>query len=200
MRIACMIGTRPCSIRSPQRGMSFIELMTAIVILLVCLAFAAPEMRNFYKRNHLSAAAREIVSLASYARQSAVLSNRSSEIRIDFKGNQYRLVMNPDEGKKAFSSRGSDEPKSEIEQFRSLGTGTHPLYFKAVTCAMTSGKDDSIATIRFYKNGSATPATIVLADKDERVMTIEIAGATGGARAYMGLPDQKAKPSMGLKP
>jgi Tfp pilus assembly protein FimT len=200
LRMLRTAGNRPCPSGSLKRGMSFIELMTVIVIIMVCLAFAAPQLGNFYRRNHLSASAREIVTLANYARQSAVLTNRSTEIRIYISRNEYRLDLNPDDNKKSYISRRSDEPKTEIEQMRGVGANNHPIYFKTVTCAMTSGRDDNTATIRFYKNGSATPATIVLADKEEHCMTIEIAGATGGARAYMGLPDQNPQAGMGMKP
>jgi prepilin-type N-terminal cleavage/methylation domain-containing protein len=169
------------------RGVTFLELMVVLVILAVFCVFSFPVMKGTHRRNQMKAAVRDLVLLAKYARQEAVLRGKTTELRLDISKNRYRLALEPEEK----SSRSSaPENKRAIEQIHELDPQKKQMFFKSVESATDSFGRENIAKIRFFSNGSASPSTIVIQDgtNERRQMTIEIAGASGAARAYNGPP------------
>lgn len=169
--------------RNSRRAMSFIEIMIVVVILGVLVGVAAPTMKGLHRRNRLAAVVREFAALARYARNQSILIGHTTEIRINEDMNKYRLYLNPpglDRGVR--SSRKQDQ--TEMEYSRHLDEKRGRITFKSVVSA---GNDDErrrsvVSIIRFFRNGSATPATLVIANSEERSVTIQIAGATGAVR------------------
>jgi len=168
------------------RGATFIELMVVLMVLCVLAAASAPMLKGYYQRNQLRAAAREFAALARYARQTAILRNGNTEIHIDFKHDRYRLVLNPRERSDFLISRKED--LNEAERVRELGSAHQKVFFKTVESATDPFGSEQIVKIRFFKNGSASASTIVIAGADNSQMTIEIAGATGAIRTCRGAP------------
>ena len=169
-----------------RRAVTFIELAIVLVILSLLVLVSAPTLKGYYKRTQLSTAAREFIALARYARQSAIMRNSATELRIDFKHDCYQLVLDPKERSDFRTSY--KEELNEMERVRDLGSSRQTLYFKTVESATDPFGAEQIVKIRFFKNGSVSASTIVLADSDNNQMTIEIAGATGAIRVYRGAP------------
>lgn len=185
------------------RGMTFIEIMIVIVIFGVLMALAVPSMSKMHNRNKFSAAAREMTNVLRYARQQAVLRHNTTEVLFWIEKNEYKLDMQPPDTvkKKSYSSRRrSSDP---MENTRKVD----PKHKRTIIEEITSGDTDKRAfqsknrdamRVRFYRNGSATPATILLRydrkSKDETgknkflYMTVQVAGATGAVRVITGKP------------
>ncbi|MBN1868653.1 GspH/FimT family pseudopilin [Candidatus Sumerlaeota bacterium] len=181
------------AIRNPQsaivRGVTFIEIMVVLLILGVFSMVAIPSMRGFHRQGKLSAAVREFVLTARYARQQAVLRNHSTEISIDSKSDTYRFVAEPDERRTHATSRNN---RSEMEQVRKLGgTEKNRIHFATVEIGTDPFGRGESAWLRFRKDGSASACTVVVADATGQCVTIVIAGATGAVRTYAGPPREE---------
>jgi type IV fimbrial biogenesis protein FimT len=62
--------------RAPARGVTLIELLVAIVILGVLLAFGLPSLRDFLVGNRLSSSVNGFIGLINYARSEAIVRNQ----------------------------------------------------------------------------------------------------------------------------
>ena len=190
-----MQTVRPCLSISlyawpaPKRGVTFIEIMVVLLILAVFMVVMIPSMKGFHRQGQVNSAVREFVLAARYARQQAVLRNHTTHLVIDSEHHAYRLVLNPNEKKRYRTSR---EERGDMEEEHRLSeTLKRRIRFKSIFCATDPAMRSKQTQIEFYKNGSASAATVVIADVEERCMTVEIASATGGVRAYAGLPREE---------
>lgn len=175
----------------PNRAVSFMEIMIVLVILGIMIAVTIPSMKGFYQKNQISAAARELAQVARYARQQAILRNATTEIRLDIDENRYRLELEPESTNRRRSRSSRRDRSQPMERVRYLDAKREEIFFKLVESTTDPFGRDNVAKIRFFKNGAASPSTIVIA-RDSRQMTIEIAGATGAIRVYEGPPEEKA--------
>jgi type II secretion system protein H len=170
-----------------RRGVTFVEIMVVLMILSIMALVSVPTLKGYYRKNELKVAAREFVAVARYARQEAILRNSPTEVQIDFKHDSYRLVLDP--MKKSDFRSSHRESTGEIEQEHVLATATQKLFFEKVESATDPFGAKGIARIRFFRNGSVSASTIVIASPDKRRMTVQIAGATGAMRVYQGEPE-----------
>ena len=175
-----------------RRGVTMIEMMAVVLILALFAVLAIPRMKGVYQRNELSAAARQFAQLARYARQNAVLRNRTTELHVDFKNDLYRLVLDPSADKPLIT--GSQRQPGGMERIHILGGKSRRLFFKSVVSATDPFGREQLVKVRFFKNGSASASTIVVADENDNEMTIEITGATGALWVYRGPPLEAEPP------
>lgn len=171
-----------------HRGITLLEILIVLVIIASMALVSAPTMKGFLQKSQLKAAVREFTGVARYARQAAILRNTTTEIWIDFDKDTYQLHVDP---LKNTNYRVRNQKKSDtMGQLRQLNEGSQKLFFRTVETAAAKDKDRYLK-IRFFKNGSATPATIVIANSTKKnEMTIEITGATGTVRTYYGSPSE----------
>lgn len=169
-----------------HRGITLLEILIVLVIIASMALVSAPTMKGFLQKSQLKAAVREFTGVARYARQAAILRNTTTEIWIDFDKDTYQLRVDP---LKNTNYRVRNQKRSDtMGQLRQLNEGSRKLFFRTVETAAAKDKDRFLK-IRFFKNGSATPATIVIANATQKgEMTIEITGATGTVRTYPGPP------------
>lgn len=163
------------------RGVTFLELMIVLGILAIMLGIMLPSIKGSMGRNRLSASARELVSIARYARQKAVMLGQATELRIDFENDRFQFRLDPDRRKRRARTSGSDK-RTRMERVRHLSDRPGDVYFKRIEVEGTKAGKGKTIKIRFYKNGSAMPAIIVLADRKDRVIQIEFASSTGAVR------------------
>lgn len=170
-----------------KRAFSTVELMVVMIVLSVFLLFSMPLMKNAHKRNKLEAAAREVTVLARYARQQAILRNQTTELRLDIPENRFRIELNPEGEEGRRNSRRNHN--RNIEKAHYLDKKHNRIYFKKVESVTDPFGRDKIAHIKFFKNGSASPSHILIADDEDKKITVEIAGASGAVRMYKGEPE-----------
>ncbi len=70
------MGRRACVPVRRGRGLTLIELMVALAVLVILLTVAVPGMRNFVKNNRLTAAANDLAASMALARSEAVRRGR----------------------------------------------------------------------------------------------------------------------------
>ena len=170
--------------RRKRTGITLLEILIVVSILLIMLAFSIPSMKGLHQRNQLHTSAREVVALLKYARGEAVLGEKQVEMRFDVPGDRYRLDLR--EQDKDARRWDREQTRKTVEKTRYLPLKIH---FLEITTQAEADEKPGIAGIMFYPNGSATAATIVMQSERGRTMTIEVAGATGLSKAYDGLPE-----------
>ena len=175
---------RVCEYRRKRTGITLLEILIVMTILLIMLAFSIPSMKGLHQRNQLHTSAREVVALLKYARGEAVLGEKQVEVRFDVPGDRYRLDLR--EQDESARRRDREQTRKTVEKIRYLPLTIH---FLEITTQAEADEKPGIAGILFYPNGSATAATIVMQSERGRTMTIEVAGATGLSKAYDGLPE-----------
>jgi len=173
-----------CEYRRKRTGITLLEILIVMTILLIMLAFSIPSMKGLHQRNQLHTSAREVVALLKYARGEAVLGEKQVEVRFDVPGDRYRLDLR--EQDESARRRDREQTRKTVEKIRYLPLKIH---FLEITTQAEADEKSGIAGILFYPNGSATAATIVMQSERGRTMTIEVAGATGLSKAYDGLPE-----------
>ena len=70
------MGMRTCVPARRGRGLTLVELMVALAVLVILLTVAVPGMRNFVKNNRLTAAANDLAVSMALARSEAVRRGR----------------------------------------------------------------------------------------------------------------------------
>jgi prepilin-type N-terminal cleavage/methylation domain-containing protein len=171
-----------------SRAMTFLEIMVVVVIIGVMSVVTAVVWEGTYGKTQMTSDARSFMSLARYARQQAITRKHTVELRVNFETDRYQLQLDPDK-KKSYIVSGDQEPR-EIEQVRQFGSKRMPISIVTMQGPTVPTGGEKIVPIRFFRNGSATPTTMVLSDKEKKTMTIEILEATGAVRTYAGPPKE----------
>jgi len=178
--------------RPARRAVTFLEILVVLLILGMLMALSIPMMKGTYGRNKLTAAAREIASLARFARQQAVLRGSDTQLVLDEEKNEFYLRLNPEKKGRRGGSRSSvRDTKESMEERHTLDAERGHIKFVGIETAYEAGRREKERIVEFRRNGSATPATVVVADEMDRVYTIYIAGATGGVRVEAAAPEGK---------
>jgi len=188
-RVAGPASHRPR--RPRRRAVTLIELLIVISILALVIVVSIPTMKGTYRRNRLAGAGREFALAAKYARRQAILRNHTTELRIQRKKGLYYLSLDPGR-KKTYRGSGASLEARPMERIRQLSEGTRDIRFESIVTAADSRREKSdVSKISFHRDGSASACTIVIADADDRRMTIEVLAATGAVRVYQGSPEER---------
>ncbi|NQU44978.1 prepilin-type N-terminal cleavage/methylation domain-containing protein [bacterium] len=180
--------------RTNARGVTFLEIMIVLVIMGIFLILGIPSMRGYYEKNKLNAAARELVQIARYGRQQAILRSHATELRIRIDEDRYQLVLEVEQEKMPGGSRRRSQSPNRMAGVRNLDNEKGRIHFEMVESATDPFGADELARIRFFKDGSASPSTIVISGEKKNLMTIEISGASGAIQAYEGAPREPELP------
>jgi prepilin-type N-terminal cleavage/methylation domain-containing protein len=174
-------------VASRRRAVTLIEIMVVMTILSIFLLVSVPSMRGLHERNLISTAAREFCAQARYARAQAILHNQTVELRIDTEKHRYRVEI-PSVSEGGGVRVGGRRVADTREEYKYLDGKKMRVFFSQIEAAMAPVKDGQELVLKFHKDGSASAGTVLIADKKDRRMMIEIAGASGAIRAYKGLP------------
>jgi type II secretion system protein H len=177
--------------RRARQGVTFLEILVVLLILGLLMALSVPIMKGTYGRNKLTAAAREMAALARYARQQAVLRGSDTQLVLDEEKNRFYLRLNPEKKGRRGSRSSVRDTKESMEETHDLDAERGRIKFVGIATAYENGRREKEQIVEFRRNGSATPATVVLADEMDRAYTIRISGATGGVRVEAGPPEEK---------
>ena len=170
--------------RRSQSGMTFLEVMTVVIITAVMTVFTIPNLKGPHEFNKMRASAREIISLMRYARSMAVLHEVEVAMEFDVEENNYRLDLDQ-VGKKMERRERRKMDKAEETNWRALQKNVN---FLAVA-SWDAPAEKGIARIVFYPDGSASDATIVLENEMKQHMSVELNRATALAEVTKGLPE-----------
>ena len=177
----------PC-IRARKSGMTFMELMVVITILSVFSILAIPAMRGPHEKNKLRGAAREVVATMRYARSAAVMFDGKVKMEVDLTKQRYRLVLPELAQKKSKWAAGvKKQPMREVELWRDLPRDNQGAIAveKIYSCDDPKPEGD-VVLILFFADGSASDASMTLANKNGQRMTVYLNRANGKTRVESG--------------
>lgn len=183
-------------------GFTLLEITVVVLILMLLMAVALPQMRGTIQHMRLRQAGREVASVMRLARDSAVV--RGSPVEVIFSMNdkgadKYQLVLMQDDMERIKPTqrrswhRGEGMlgiPGLEWLRVRELPEG---VYFAQISSTAPLTEDKRLPRIIYYPDGSATGGTISVQDIRNRAMNIEIYRATGLARVEDNAPPVKLK-------
>lgn len=160
------MGNTQYAVRSTQYefGFTLLELMLVAVIILILVSVSTPLFKRTYEDLRLTSSAKEISSVMQFCQERAV-----------FERKNFRFNVNPD--KKTYQLLAKDEEKGEFQPLRSRWGRA----FKIPDGIDIEADQD---TVDFFPDGTATPASLYLTNKEGQVFTILTEQETGLVRVY----------------
>lgn len=182
-----------------QRGFTLIEVLLVVVIVLALAGIGFPRMQGSYYKARLSGAGREVIGMLRTAQSSAVL--METPVRVVFSPDEdsYWLEeldeqgrpIGPRKSRPRTRRRDRDVPRMQLSEgatrVRSL---PRDVFFTAVYASAELTGDD-LPCVVYYPDGSATPTTVVVQDKRENALNVEIYRTTGMVKLEPGLPEKE---------
>lgn len=172
--------------RRARAGFTFLEITIVIVIMGTLLILTIPSMRSLQDRNRLVAASRELAAMFRLARGQAILGERTVEVRFDMVNGRYRLDLNPTEEELLRRHRQGRELRRQEENIQRLPEGVN---FADVFVWTEQINERGHVVVEFYPNGSASPLVLVLADREGKSVTVEVARSSGRVSIQPGRPE-----------
>ena len=180
------------------------EMSIVIVIMGLMLVVSIPTLRAVYSMNKIETSARELAAVFRTAHAQAVFDNRTIEVRMDFVKGEYQLdLMLTDKERIARHDRGA-KVKLAVERVRRLAEDVHFGDVLVWDEQVSRTNKGIVVTLEFYPNGTATPAVVVLEEKEKgrddtkegiktKIKTVEkrtvsLSRATGQIRIAQGEP------------
>lgn len=179
-----------------QKGLSFVEIVVALVLTGIGTAFALPRLEQAHRNAALNAATRIIQMNLLRARSEAMLTGYACGLVFEKKGGRWHCTLvrdGDDDGiRREDIARGIDCPISKIFEIDSGGVSLGFLRGCRIPDpsgpgALSGNFEDPVraggADILTYRpEGTATPATLYLCDHQESMKAIRIFGLTGRIR------------------
>lgn len=145
-------------------GFTLLELMLVAVIMLVLVTISTPLFKRTYEDLRLTSSAKEIASVMRFCRERAIFERKT-------------FILNIDTEKKTYQVFAEDEDNEE------------PLPLKSRWGRIFRIPDGidvevDVKEIDFFPDGSTTPVSIYLTNKEGKAFTILIERDTGFVRVY----------------
>lgn len=147
-----------------QGGFTLLELTLVAVIILILVCISVPLFKRTYQDLRLTSSAKEIASVMQFCRERAV-----------FERKNFRFKVDPD--KKAYQLFAEDEDKGKFLPLRSR-------WGRAFKIPDGIDIETDQDTVDFFPDGTASPASLYLTNKESQVFTILIEQDTGLVRVY----------------
>ncbi len=178
----------------PHRSaFTLIELLMVVAVIVVISGAAGGLYLGTYQNRVIEQAGRQMLLTAGYARLFAVENQRSCRMQFDRNQGKYWLsydeydVQSPDPVVKVIQNQYS-KPVSLPETVQFEKISVVPINRQEMDFTQDANGD----AIRFYANGSADSAGIVISNGKTRY-TLQVAAATGKAKLDFGSPDEFAR-------
>ncbi|MCX7046210.1 MAG: hypothetical protein NTX50_12085 [Candidatus Sumerlaeota bacterium] len=143
------------------------EMAIVIVIMGLMLVVSIPTLRSVYSMNKIETSARDLASVFRAARAQAVFDNRTITVRMDFVKGEYQLdLMLSDKERLERHDRGA-KVKPAIERVRRLADEVNFGDVLIWDEQISRTEKGIMVTLEFYPNGTATPAIIILEEKEK---------------------------------
>jgi type II secretory pathway pseudopilin PulG len=163
--------------------MTLLEITIVLVIISLIMAFTLPKFGPMRTRGQLRTSARNVAALIRYARAEAIYGHRTVKVRLDLAKQRYWLDKMTD------SIPAIERDKGKLEMIEAMHNLPEEVGFERVILYEGAEKPhDDVVALDFNPRGNVTAATIVLADRRGKRMTVDIFGTTGAVEVYAGGP------------
>lgn len=160
-----------------ESGFTLIEMLVIVVIALVLLAVALPNLMAQYRRERIRAAGRDWQEMARFGRATAILEGRTVRLTLRPEERRFRLSREDDMAHEAAPSRAVAPPKDTLLAKRAYAESVSPhLEFTG----RSAGREGD--TVRFRPDGRCDQALLHLVDPRYEDMTIGLDPITGRTR------------------
>ena len=145
-----------------QSGLTLIEVIIVIALLVILAAFAYPNFKNWLPNYRLKAASRDLYSNMQQVRMKAVKENKSWAVVFDVNNNKYYLCSGS--GADGKWSTIADNTVTEVVDLTSYKSGVSFGHGNATTNATDSGGTFPPDNVSF-SNGTSDPNAAVFTSK-----------------------------------
>ncbi len=181
--------------RAPHHGLTLVEVMLVLALLVVIGAIAAPLMEGAFSHASLQNGGDLVRAAWSRARLAAMESGQTHVFRCELRGSRYLITtldaFGSGEGDPPLAA--DDTPRDASDMIR-LNEDRLPdgIKFAGGDIASSSQVQATLgqtpagswsAPIVFHPDGTATDATVLLANDDQQTVRITLRGLTGISNA-----------------
>ncbi len=179
-----------------QRGLTLVELLLVLTLLVVIGAFTAPLLNGVYARVSLQNGGELLRAALSRARFSAVEAGEPFVFRCEQKGSRYQIIKLDELGMPEAEELAPDDPDVEHHpaDMMRLGLARIPdgVIFAGAEVASSNQLAATIGPsssevwsepILFHPDGAATDASLLLANGQGQTLRVTLRGVTGISHA-----------------
>ena len=182
------------ALRTPHSaGFTLIEIMLVVAILVIALGFSYPAISDMVHRAPITQATKDIMDACRHARAKAILSGQPVELRIYPHDLRVEVVAAPADvvpGSTPPAETGEPAAKARYappSPFISSAKLSEEVRFEMVDVNFVSYKDQDLARVRFYPNGTCDEMTIIMhSDLEYRKISLEVVTALAQAESDVG--------------
>lgn len=164
-----------------NRGMTLMEILIVVTIIVVMFGVSFPMMRGYNEHNKLRAAAREFVALMKYARTEAVLREHATGIFVDYGKRQFWLDLREVDPK-----TGTIDPKRKKTSLEIKRELNKDIWIDEIVTEDKNIVKDKVVAIDFYPDGSCSGVLMTVANREGAKLTVELLKSTGLTEVYKG--------------
>jgi prepilin-type N-terminal cleavage/methylation domain-containing protein len=164
----------PRSIRAFSRAFSLLELMIVVAIMGIIMLMGIPAIRAITQREALSQGLHDICEACAQARRKAIMSGKPSELRIFPQARHIEVGDSPTYG--AVDAPTDASPPLDAKSAAGFSAQlSDRLQIDFLDVNFFEFKDEDIARVRFYPNGTCDEFMMVLHSDtgDVRQITLE---------------------------
>ncbi len=175
-----------------RRGVTFLEIMVALVILGIMMALVLPNLSGPRSKAALRASAREITQAAMLARQRAIVQGHDTYLIVYPERSEWRIYATPpeeDEDRRDFDLEDIEATTGE-ERIHKLHTRVD---FERIEVDYEEQDLDEMHSITFRPNGTSTGMAVQLKNDRDRSMTVDIETLNSMPTVYLGEPKSFAQ-------
>lgn len=185
-------AARPSATHDSRGGLTLIELLLVLALLVVITAVTMPVLEGTFSRASLRGAGDLLRGAWAQARLSALNSGTSHAFRYEQNGSRFQIVPLDAIGSPEFSMMEVIDPEAEPEpaefvriENKALPEGITFLHGNVSSSAKLMATMPVVAEgpwsapILFYPDGTTSDATVLLANDREQAIRVTLRGLTG---------------------
>lgn len=150
-------------------GFTLIEVMIVVAILGVTMAVSLPAINNLRKHAPMTQTLKELREVCSHARARAI-----------FNGNMTQVAFRPQEGTFSIGGGGGARQGAKAGKASTTsGTIHESLSLEMLDINLMEFKDEPLAVVNFYPNGTCDELTIILHSEENEWRKLSLEVTTG---------------------
>ncbi len=167
---------KPCR----RRAFTLLELMVVIGIMGIILAMGIPSIYRVWHREPMSKAVNDVQEVCSHARARAILQGTMTEVLFHPREGRLEVVGGaPARAEPQPAVSPEDAPPPPPPNSGLAAQISERLFIEMLDVNLTEYKDEEVARVRFYPNGTADEMTLILHSDNNEWCKISTEVTTG---------------------